>query len=147
MTNDIVRGRSCSIAGCGRDHYGRGWCGVHYMRWHRHGDPLTCLLGPHVTQHGTNNEYQNYGCRCDECRAAGAEHQRMTYKTPCSGCGAPVWRRGLKPTTGLCRRCLGETRRTAVHGTESRYTGGCRCDECRGASRDARRRRRARVAA
>lgn len=32
--------RTCSIEGCGKKHYARGWCRRHYNRWHRHGDPL-----------------------------------------------------------------------------------------------------------
>lgn len=31
---------SCSIAGCGSTVQGRGWCGAHYKRWRRNGDPL-----------------------------------------------------------------------------------------------------------
>lgn len=36
MTN-----RQCSVDGCGRAHYGRGWCEMHYQRWKATGD-----LGP-----------------------------------------------------------------------------------------------------
>ncbi len=32
--------RLCSIPGCGKPHRGHGWCGSHYERWRRHGDPL-----------------------------------------------------------------------------------------------------------
>ena len=35
--------RGCSIEGCDRKHYQRGWCAVHYGRWYRHGDPLAGL--------------------------------------------------------------------------------------------------------
>lgn len=31
--------RICSIAKCGRKHYGRGWCSRHYQIWRAHGDP------------------------------------------------------------------------------------------------------------
>ena len=31
---------TCSIEGCGRPFYGKGWCAMHYMRWRRTGDPL-----------------------------------------------------------------------------------------------------------
>ena len=30
----------CSIPGCARAVLARGWCGTHYTRWHRHGDPM-----------------------------------------------------------------------------------------------------------
>jgi hypothetical protein len=30
----------CSIEGCVKPPYGRGWCGSHYKRWLRHGDPF-----------------------------------------------------------------------------------------------------------
>lgn len=30
----------CSIEGCVRPKRGRGWCGTHYARWARNGDPL-----------------------------------------------------------------------------------------------------------
>jgi hypothetical protein len=30
----------CSIEDCDRPTYARGWCGKHYKRWQRHGDPL-----------------------------------------------------------------------------------------------------------
>jgi hypothetical protein len=30
----------CSIEGCGKPAYTRGWCAAHYFRFRRHGDPL-----------------------------------------------------------------------------------------------------------
>lgn len=35
----MARG-ACAIEGCGRAHYARGWCAVHYFRWRHHGHPL-----------------------------------------------------------------------------------------------------------
>lgn len=29
----------CSIKGCSRPVFGRGWCSAHYQRWRKHGDP------------------------------------------------------------------------------------------------------------
>lgn len=31
---------TCSVVGCERLAYGRGFCGMHWLRWRRHGDPL-----------------------------------------------------------------------------------------------------------
>ena len=37
----------CSVAGCERPAKGRGWCGMHFMRWWRHGDTAATLpAGP-----------------------------------------------------------------------------------------------------
>lgn len=30
----------CSIEGCHRPHYGKGWCEAHYARWRRHGSTV-----------------------------------------------------------------------------------------------------------
>ena len=32
--------RTCSIDGCGKPTYCRGWCSAHYQRWRAHGHPL-----------------------------------------------------------------------------------------------------------
>lgn len=71
-----------------------------------------------------------------------------TYREPCrGGCGVLVTYRGLKPSTGYCVDCLNERRRFEAemrdnHGTETRYTLGCRCLACRQAASAAKKRRR-----
>ncbi len=32
--------RICTIDGCGKTHRARGFCGSHYAKWYKHGDPL-----------------------------------------------------------------------------------------------------------
>lgn len=32
--------KHCSIGGCEKPTLARGWCGTHYQRWRKHGDPL-----------------------------------------------------------------------------------------------------------
>lgn len=34
-----VADRTCSIDGCERKVYGRGWCSMHWKRWYKYGDP------------------------------------------------------------------------------------------------------------
>lgn len=36
----MATSRICSVANCGKPRRKGEWCGAHYMRWRRHGDPL-----------------------------------------------------------------------------------------------------------
>jgi hypothetical protein len=134
----------CKVEGCDRATEARGWCALHYRRWRRNGDPLNPRINAHVTEHGTYNEYQNYGCRCEPCKAAMAERNREHIKTEkCTNCDAPIWR--AKDRSGLCQKCVGLSRRKPLeelHGTELGYKNGCKCARCRKAAADGRRRRR-----
>lgn len=83
-------------------------------------------------RHGTTSGYINLKCRCDRCRRAFAEDP------------------GTRRRNERYRRKIGMKSREeylasierAKHGTESKYAQGCRCDDCKRASADARRRRR-----
>ena len=33
----------CKIEGCAKPSRGRGWCGTHWLRWRKHGDPMIVL--------------------------------------------------------------------------------------------------------
>lgn len=134
--------KRCSVEGCENTLKARGWCPMHYQRWWKYGD-----VGPahridlHVTQHGTNNEYANYGCRCAACRAAASQYQAQRKRTvPCSVCGKVIWRHNK---SGKCTSCVQLIPIEERHGTETGYSKGCRCSACRGAAAEARRRRRA----
>ena len=37
---------TCSIGACEGEHLARGWCGAHYERWRRYGDPLGEISEP-----------------------------------------------------------------------------------------------------
>lgn len=38
--------RTCAVEGCEGRHSARGWCGLHYQRWRRTGDPLATVGTP-----------------------------------------------------------------------------------------------------
>ena len=117
---------------------------MHYQRWRKHGDPL--MVKPrewHVTEHGTTNEYQNFGCRCDLCKAAMSAYQREKFSTPCPGCGTSIYGR-YRPNQ-LCQSCRARELTIPLderHGTETGYSKGCRCDACRAAQTEKRKARR-----
>lgn len=43
----------CSVPGCSRIHNAKGFCLMHYMRWKRRGDPLSCLSSTKHGRYGT----------------------------------------------------------------------------------------------
>lgn len=84
------------------------------------------------TWHGTTGGYTNHGCRCDRCRKATTDYHRERR-----------WATGRsRPFDQYLRERYPDP---PPHGTETRYTSKwrCRCDLCRQASAQARRRRRA----
>lgn len=57
--------KTCTIDDCYRRHLARGYCGAHYNRWKRHGDPLglTYRPGPDVA------EGEKWCRRCDSVKS------------------------------------------------------------------------------
>jgi hypothetical protein len=62
-------------------------------------------------RHGTANGYRNYSCRCSRCVLAQREAKKVERQE------------GPK----------GTRRAKAEHGTTSKYSAGCRCQDCRDA--------------
>lgn len=76
----------CDVPGCGRPHYGHGFCRAHHGRWRRHGDPRAewPIAVPNTADAGLS--VQSAHRRVRAARGAAAGHR-------CSGCGgeAAVW--------------------------------------------------------
>ncbi|KJL23151.1 hypothetical protein [Microbacterium foliorum] len=69
-------------------------------------------LADNDERHGTTNGYRNYSCRCLRCSLAQKEAKRLERLE------------GPK----------GTRRAKAVHGTTSKYSAGCRCQDCKDAA-------------
>jgi hypothetical protein len=57
--------RTCSIDGCEKPVHGHGWCGMHYRRWSRWGDPNS------VQQH---HNQQRLPCSVEDCSRLAVAH-------------------------------------------------------------------------
>ena len=56
--------KTCSIYGCTAAVYGRGWCGSHYRRWYRHGDPMAGRVFEGETQRFLETAATDAGDSC-----------------------------------------------------------------------------------
>jgi len=95
--------RICSVSECDRPTWARGWCGTHYRRWQRTGDPLGST--PRATRgrcsvDGCDNDLKGHGW-CDK------HYQR--------------WRHHGDPLTVLPLGMTGKK-----HSAEARTRMGCR---------------------
>lgn len=89
--------RTCSVEGCARAYRCTGFCGLHYARWRKHGDPLK-LVG-----HGRGP-------------------RNPTWKGDAVGmAGLHKWMHENFPLTGTCEIC-GETKRTLYASIGHVYT-------------------------
>ncbi len=71
--------RRCDVAGCGRRHFGRGYCRTHHERWRQHGDPQSDV--PITPRH--RDSYWSVGQRLRAERGPASGRR-------CAGCAAPA---------------------------------------------------------
>jgi hypothetical protein len=116
----------CSIDGCSRVAMSRSWCGAHYRRWHRYGDPLGLAERKPIAATGVTKECRTCRRELDRgefpqgwspCRDCRARAHYASGKT-CSTCSAPVSKNAV---TGMCRPCWGASRRSQAE--PKRLTG------------------------
>lgn len=72
--------RLCEVTGCGRRHYGHGYCRTHHARWLRHGDPQPDV--PITAQDRGGCSYWSIGQRLRTENGAASARQ-------CADCAAP----------------------------------------------------------
>jgi hypothetical protein len=110
-----VSERICSIPGCSKSHYARGWCMKHWKRWQTHGDPFV-----DKTRHRSACSIEG----CENLALArtwcGRHYQRWTIH------GDPLWEPCRQPkvcTVDGCNRdtakrgwCQAHYQRWQTHG-------------------------------
>jgi 5-methylcytosine-specific restriction endonuclease McrA len=108
-----VSERTCGVEGCERAYHSHGYCGMHWMRVKKFGDPgpvekVKQLGRPRPRKldfdHGTPQGYNHHKCRCADCK---------------------LWRSSYISEYHARRLANG----TYKHGNEG-YIVGCRCDVC-----------------
>jgi len=117
--------RGCTVAGCDRKHFGRGYCRTHHWRWTRTGDPDPDRP---IGRYERDTSYWAAHDRLKRTRGLASTH-------PCADCGAPArewcydhhdpdartnlrgWAYSLNPAhyRPLCRRC--KRRNDTAHAT------------------------------
>lgn len=89
--------RTCSVDGCTRRHYAKGWCEAHYHRWKRHGN-----ASPDLPVEGRNS--RKGMCRIEGCgrpiqaRRLCVGHVRRENKHGDVMADIPL----LRPSDGTC---------------------------------------------
>lgn len=105
--------RICSIKNCGKKHFARGWCRIHYYRWTRQGDPTVCLR-----DHGSAPRF------IYEVAVPYVGDDCLTWPFARNPRGYAIINRRLNGTSSVCRLVC-----TAAHGPppERRYEAAHRC--------------------
>lgn len=106
----------CTVDGCAEARVGRKWCGRHYSRWRKYGDPLASAQRNRPTANEPNgwprHAYERYGLTAE---TFGALWERQSGE--CAICGRALEMSGMRScnvdhdhATGvvrglLCRAC------------------------------------------
>jgi hypothetical protein len=69
--------KACTVDGCERRHYGKGYCTLHYQRWVKYGDPSVVQVGHWV---GEDAGYSAVHARLERYRGLAKTHL-------CAHCG------------------------------------------------------------
>lgn len=86
--------RACAVDGCGRRHFGRGWCKGHYFRWYKTGEPGQPEFRPRpIPMDPTATEKR--------CRTCGVARELGSF--------SPTGRNGA--LKGECKQCAAERER------------------------------------
>ena len=97
---------TCSVEGCEKPSKTRGWCGMHYKRWKKHGDPLQepwrgCSVDGCDERHQSHRYCRSHLYRWKRYGDPLAQGERAPRKPkpPCShdGCGITAHVKGLCP--------------------------------------------------
>lgn len=142
---------SCAVTGCDASVKVRGWCGRHYMRWYRTGDPEAVrTVSPWV------GDTHRRCARCVEVKLRSDFNKGSGYCRPCHVVMAVDWvkrnpdkkraqtdraimrRRGVDPSlfdihSGVCDLCGGPPtgRRLVIdHDHETGQFRGLLCGRC-----------------
>jgi hypothetical protein len=130
--------RTCEVNGCGREHAARGWCGLHYERWRKFGDPEHVPIGK--GRYGISVDIGFVTCAWEPCSRLFVTRRP---RRPARFCSRLCWQRWRRPdwsapeptglvdnelcawwippycnrpatTQDLCQRCYNTARRANV---------------------------------